>query len=96
MALYETREDILKNLDDNYFIYGEVVVDIDDIVNLDADEFLDFLSEEMVASDALLEIEYRPLSVDQDGRIVMGVYANPRIVLQDLEEEAAEAADLED
>jgi|688.fasta_scaffold12172_10 hypothetical protein len=83
MALYDTREKILAHLDDNDFIYGEVVIEIDDIVNAEADEFLDLLSEELVGSDALLEIDYRPLRVDPDGRIVMGVYGNPRIVLQD-------------
>lgn len=87
MALYETSKEILQNLDENNFIYGEIVVDIEDIVNLDADDFMDLLSDEMVGNDALLEIEYRPLSVNRDGMIVMGVYANPRIVIEDLRAE---------
>lgn len=93
MAIYNSKDEIIENLDENGYIYGEVVLEIEDIVDAEPEDFVDLLSEELVANDALLEVDYRALAVDTEGRVVIGVYGDPRIVIKDLEMEELDFED---
>jgi hypothetical protein len=90
MALYETLSEIIDNLDENGFLYGEVVLDLDDIIETNPDDFLDLLSEGLVGSELLLDVDYRALRTTNDGEVVIGVYGDPRVVISDLQSEEDE------
>lgn len=89
MATYTTSKEILENLDDAGFLFGEVILHMQEIVDCESSEFMDLLSEHLVGDDSLLDIDYSPLRIE--GRnIVIGVYANPEMTLRDHEGRAFE------
>lgn len=59
--------------EDDPYVQGNVLVETDEIIGSGLEEFLDLLSERLVGNVCLMDINYKPIDVISDGRIVIQV-----------------------
>lgn len=83
MATYNDEIAIEIAMDSEGYISGEVYIDLDDIIRLDLEGFLDLLSEQLIGSCLLMDINYKISKVDSDGMLVFVVHGDPSMALDD-------------
>lgn len=77
-------KDELKSIaDDDNYVSGNVVVDLDDIVDDDLELFLDELSTSLVGDDLLQDITYALVGTTDDGRAIIEVSGDASYEIDD-------------
>lgn len=79
-------------LDENGYITADVRLDIDDIVGVSLEDFLDKLSVGVTGDELLSDISYKATGVDDQGSIVLSVTGDPALSLEVFGNDADEAA----
>lgn len=72
-----TARQIRKGLDKDGYITGIVEIDLEEILSLDADGWLDLLSNKLVGNDLLMDISYRVVGHRRPSGIHIEVTGNP-------------------
>jgi hypothetical protein len=72
-----TARQIRKGLDEEGYITGVVEIDLEEILSLDADGWLDLLSKKLVGDDLLMDISYRVVGHRRPSGIHIEVIGNP-------------------
>jgi len=84
MSVREIRE----NMDENGFVTGKVLVHVSEMVNFDIEELMDYLSESLVGSPLLSDVDYSVAgAVPETNSIIIEVTGSVELVLAELEEE---------
>lgn len=84
MSVREIRE----NMDENDFVTGKVLVHVSEMVNFDIEELMDYLSERLVGSPLLSDVDYSVAgAVPETNSIIIEVTGSVELVLAELEEE---------
>ena len=80
-----TPDQIRARMDDDGYVAGLVPMDLDDTTD-GLESTLDALSERLVGSGLLMDIDYRPVAVTRDGTIIVRVAGDPSMVLSDADD----------
>ena len=80
MALF-TEEEIKEKVDENNFIEGIINIDLSKAIDNDLEEFLDFISIELVGSDLLMDVSYEVVGAI-DGEIMLKVSGDCSMVIE--------------
>lgn len=88
VVLYEplTLEQIKKREDENGFIEGIIPVDLNEIINLDKEQFLDLVSERLTGCTALCNIDYSVIGSVGPQTILINVSGTTENLYEFLEE----------
>lgn len=71
--------------EDNPYLSGNIIVDQNEMIDNDLEGFLDLISERLTGSPLLMDIDYKPIDVLEDGRIIFRARGDVSSIL-DLEE----------
>lgn len=67
------KDEIVRQLEGEGIIKGNVAVNLDDIIELDIEGFNDIVAEELIGSHVLQEISFKPVDVDDYYAIIFEV-----------------------
>lgn len=72
MALFNNKHEILNAMSPDGSISGKVTVSVTDILEMNSLEFLDYLSEELIGSTEMDDVDFEVVGVN-DGLVVLSV-----------------------
>ena len=76
-----THEQIIERREEDGFITGRVLLDLEALIGADLESFLDQLSESLVGSSLGMDISYEAVAISE-GSIVFQVTLDPTMVLE--------------
>jgi hypothetical protein len=82
-----TTEEMKERADEQGFITGVILIDLEDAIGRDFEQFLDLLAIRLVDNDLLTEIEYSPIGILENGEIMVRVSGGIDEILNFLGEE---------
>lgn len=68
-----TYEEIKENMDDNCFIKGNIVINLSEIIDNDFEGFLDIISNRLVGSPLLMDINYNVVGCENGDVLIIQV-----------------------
>ena len=83
----KSLEEIIAERDANNYVEAYIEVDIDDIIGKNYEEFLDFISEELVGSDLLMDIDYAAVGMTEDYLIILRVFGDVSNIIDSEDDE---------
>jgi hypothetical protein len=89
MSIYASKKEVLQNIDQDGFLSEKVFISVTEILEMNSLEFVDFLSEEIVGSTGMEEIDFEALEI-VDGSIAFAVRGNVRNLLSVVGESSVE------
>lgn len=78
------RDIILQTTEDNTYVEGNVVIDVDDMIGHNLDEFLDILEYKLVGNNVLMDIDYTPVDIT-NRMIIIHVSGDAVTILDNVE-----------
>lgn len=85
-----TARELEAKMDEKCFVTGYVAVPLNDMINVEFEEFLDLLSVKLTGGELLMEISYQAVSIlntDADNNVVIKVHGNVSEILSEEKEE---------
>ncbi len=79
-------EEIIASRDENNYVEGYVQVHISTLIDNDLEGFLDIISEELIGSDLLMDINYEVVGVEEGNELIIKVRGDVSAVLETEEE----------
>lgn len=67
--------------EDDPYLSGNIIVDQDELIDNDLEGFLDIIAERLTGSPLLMDIDYKPIDVLEDGRIIFLVRGDVSSIL---------------
>lgn len=83
MARYNDPESLRAATGYDGYVKGEVYVHLSDIIDNDLEGFLDLISEALVGSTLLMDVNYNVVRVAEDGKLVLEVTGDPSMVYEE-------------
>lgn len=85
-----TMKQTKPHIEDDGLLYGVIEVEINDIIDRDLEQFLDFISEKLTGTEVLSDIQYSVVGHKMPDAILLEVSGDPHFLLEhnaDLQEQ---------
>ena len=79
-------EEVIASRDENNYVEGYVQVHISTLIDNDLERFLDIISEELIGSDLLMDVNYEVVGVEEENELIIKVRGDVSAVLETEEE----------
>lgn len=79
---YSMKEMILTTSEENTYVQGNVIVDLDEVIGYGLEEFLDLLSVRLANDICLMDVNYKVIDTLEDERIVLHVSGDASEILE--------------
>jgi hypothetical protein len=76
-------EELEKSSENFPYVTGRVVIGLEDVISADMEWFLDEISEQLVGSILLMDVNYTAVGVTEGGSLVLEVSGDVSAVLDD-------------
>lgn len=86
MEPYSMKEMVLTTSEENTYVQGNVIVDLDEVIGYGLEEFLDLLSVRLANNICLMDVNYKVIDTLEDERIVLHVSGDASEILELTEE----------
>ena len=83
----KSAEEIIASRDENNYVEGYVQVHVSTLIDNDLEGFLDIISEELIGSDLLMDINYEVVGVEEGNELIIKVTGDVSGVLETEEED---------
>lgn len=82
-----TKKEIKEQADESGFVEGVVPVELSALIDNNFEEFLDLISEKLVGSPTLMEVQYEvshsPLTNEDEHTVMIKVSGNASVILEE-------------
>ena len=78
---YSMKEMVLTASEENTYVQGNVIVDLDEVIGYGLEEFLDLLSIRLANNFCLMDVNYKVVDVSEEGKIVIHVSGDASEIL---------------
>ena len=89
-----TNKEILEKVDKDGWIKGNIAIEMSDMIDNDLEGFLDLLGEMLIGNCCMMQPNYTPIGVDENGLIILSVEGDVNFLLNDIREELNEMEEL--
>ena len=86
-----SAEDVIAARDENNYVEGFISIHISTMIDNDLEGFLDIISEELVGSNLLMDINYDVVGLEDDNMIILKVRGDASEICSDDEENEVQA-----
>lgn len=70
---FTMKQMVLITSEEGTYVQGNILLDLNDIISIELEEFLDLISERLVGNPCLMDVNYKPIDALADGRIMFYV-----------------------
>ena len=76
------KQMVLATSDESNYVQGNILVELDEVISCGLEEFLDLISERLIANPCLMDVNYKIIDTTTDGRIVLRVSGDVSNILE--------------
>lgn len=87
-----TAHEMRKVIDRDGYLSGNIVIELDEVISCDQEQFLDLCAIRLVDNECLMDISYKAVGICSDG-IIINVRGDVSEILEDLEDVVKEIKD---
>lgn len=84
--LMRSAEEVIASRDENNYVEGYIEVHVSTLVDNDLESFLDIISEELVGSDLLMDVNYSVVGLEDNDMLILKVSGDVSSIIDEEED----------